>query len=47
MTAILELIAVVAPLAALGYASVRWGAEQRPGLGERRAERTNERWAIR
>jgi len=47
MTAILQLIAVVAPLVGVAVASQRWGAEQRPGLGERRAERTGERWAIR
>jgi hypothetical protein len=47
MTPILELIAIVAPVAGVAYASVRWGAEQRPGLGERRPERSGERWAIR
>ena len=47
MTTLLELIAIVAPLVGVAFASLRWGAEQRPGLGERRAERSGERWAIR
>ena len=47
MTAILELIAIVVPLVGVAFASQRWGAEQRPGLGEGRAERSGERWSIR
>jgi hypothetical protein len=47
MTSIIELIAIVVPLAAVAVASQRWGAEQRPGLAENRPERTGERWAIR
>ena len=47
MTAIIELIAIVAPLVGVAYASQRWGAEQRPGFGERRPDRSSDRWAIR
>jgi hypothetical protein len=47
MTTIIELIAIVAPLVGVAYASQRWGAEQRPGFGERRPDRGSERWAIR
>ena len=47
MTAILELIAILAPFVGVAYASMRWGAEQRPGLGGRRPQRSGERWAIR
>jgi hypothetical protein len=47
MTTILELIAIVAPLVGVAYASQRWGAEQRPGFGERRPDGGSERWAIR
>ena len=47
MTAILELFAILAPFVGVAYASRRWGAEQRPGLGERRRGRSGERWAIR
>ena len=47
MTAILELVAILAPFVGVAHASMRWGAEQRPGLGERRRERSGERWAIR
>jgi hypothetical protein len=47
MSTILDIIAVVAPFAGVALASHRWGAEQRPGMAERRAERTGERWAIR
>jgi len=47
MTTIIELIAIVAPLVGVAYASHRWGAEQRPGFGERRTDRSSERWAIR
>jgi hypothetical protein len=47
MTTLIELIAIVVPLVAVAVASQRWGAEQRPGMAERRPERTGERWAIR
>jgi len=47
MTTIIELIAIVAPLVGVAYASQRWGAEQRPGFGERRPDHSSERWAIR
>ena len=47
MTTIIELIAIVVPLVGVAYASQRWGAEQRPGFGERRPNRGSERWAIR
>jgi hypothetical protein len=47
MTAILELVAVLAPFVGVAFASMRLGAEQRPGLGERRRGRSGERWAIR
>ena len=47
MSTILDIIVVVAPFAGVAWASQRWGAEQRPGLGERRPERAGERWAIR
>jgi hypothetical protein len=47
MSTMIELIAIVAPLVGVAYASQRWGAEQRPGFGERRRDRGSERWAIR
>jgi hypothetical protein len=47
MTAILELVAILAPFVGVAYASMRWGAEQRPGLGERWRDRGGERWTIR
>jgi hypothetical protein len=47
MTTILDIIAVVAPFVGVAWAAQHWGAEQRPGLAERRSARTSERWAIR
>jgi hypothetical protein len=47
MTTLIELIAIVAPLVGVAWAAQRFGAEQRPGLAERRPERRGERWAIR
>ena len=47
MRTLLESIAIVGPFVAVAYASVHWGAEQRPGLAERRREHGGERWTIR
>jgi hypothetical protein len=47
MRTLLETIAIVGPLVAVAFASVHSGAEQRPGLAERRRERGGERWTIR
>jgi len=44
---ILDILLVAMPIAALVFASLRFGVEQRPGMGGRRPERYGERWTIR
>jgi hypothetical protein len=47
VTTILDILLVAMPIAALIFGSLRFGVEQRPGMGGRRRERYGERWTIR
>jgi hypothetical protein len=47
VSTLLDIILVAVPLGALIFGSLRYGVEQRPGMGGRRPERYGERWTIR